>query len=68
MARRTSTRYRITERSDQIKKHIKHIYENFEVIAALAGVESDYINNNMPIMISFLQEYEKSFDRFSEGL
>jgi len=68
MSRRTSTRYRIVERSDQIKKHIKHIYENFEVIAALAKTDSDYINQNMPLMIQFLEEYEKAFDRFSEGL
>jgi len=68
MSRRTSTRYRIVERSDQIKRHIEHCFENFEIIAGMAGTESDYINQNMPLMIDFLKEYQKAFDRFSEGL
>lgn len=68
MARRTSTRFRIRERGVQIKNNIKHMYENFQAIDTMADNKSEYLNKTLPVMIQFLAEYEKTFDRFFEEL
>lgn len=51
-----------------IKEKLKHSQGHMVYMASLACEQSDYINEHLPVIITFIDLIIKTWDKFEEGL
>ena len=54
--------------NDFIRLKLKKAQRNSTIIALLADDRSDYINNHLPVIVTFMDLIIKTFEQFEEGL
>jgi len=65
---RRSTRNKIRSKARTLIEHFDKLYQDLKDIDDLAGGQSDYINENVPILYSFIKEIKRACERFADGL
>ena len=58
----------VTVNNEFIKLKLKKAQRNANIIALWADDRSDYINENLPVIITYMDMLIKTFEKFEEGL
>ncbi len=58
----------LTTNKEFVALRLKKAQKHLTYIAALAEDRSDYINENLPIIITYLNMVIKTLDQFNDGL
>lgn len=63
-----TTRNKLRWQAEKIDEYLNKCQEHLQFLDELASGQSDYINNNLPVLVALFEEMRKTIASFRQGL